>query len=367
MPHQHNNTKDGMVEGRSSIFSSLIGLLAPAVLLCLNSPAHSQGMSREKKRFSEEAPVKWREYQAFSRRLHGTASATIVDTDTGSTTREHSVRIYIKQSNVGAIHHEIREEKKRVKKEDYEYQRGEQVRLSNSKYSARLSKRDVSKGWLLDKLVFEANVPLSSDKTPAQEAYERVSPHFSFANYSLIDVCKDPHFKMKRVFADRRDERELVRVDFQWRRKRGHNVTDYDGTMLLDPGQYWHVVEFDARYGEGIGRVKGSSETVLVMGSYPVIKTYSFVNESKPPNGKVFVHRGTTEFELRDSGDLPENEFTLTAFGLPEPVGVTFEQPTRWHLWFGVGAVACFAAGIACYRLARRAGAKQASPGAGKA
>ncbi len=47
-----------------------------------------------------------------------------------------------------------------------------------------------------------------------------------------------------------------------------------------------------------------------------------------------------TEFEHLQA-PLPETDFRLTAFGLPEPMGVTWQQQPRYWLWLLVAAGAC--------------------------
>ena len=47
-----------------------------------------------------------------------------------------------------------------------------------------------------------------------------------------------------------------------------------------------------------------------------------------------------------------EREFTLSAFGLPEPVGL--ERPVRWWLWAGVAGVLLILLGAVFFRLAHR-------------
>ncbi|MBA2227964.1 hypothetical protein H0921_17535 [thermophilic bacterium 2918] len=63
----------------------------------------------------------------------------------------------------------------------------------------------------------------------------------------------------------------------------------------------------------------------------------------------------TSEYDLRDEGVEPlEREFTLSAFGLPEPVGVEWERPVRWYLWLMLAGMVCLVAGGVFYWLSRR-------------
>jgi len=44
------------------------------------------------------------------------------------------------------------------------------------------------------------------------------------------------------------------------------------------------------------------------------------------------------EFNLKEA-DVPERDFTLSAFGLSEPGGV--QRPTRWYLWAAILGIGC--------------------------
>lgn len=52
--------------------------------------------------------------------------------------------------------------------------------------------------------------------------------------------------------------------------------------------------------------------------------------------------------------DLPDAEFTLSAFGLPEPVGVTWSKPTPNYFWWLVAAGGCVLLALGFRYLARR-------------
>jgi len=61
-----------------------------------------------------------------------------------------------------------------------------------------------------------------------------------------------------------------------------------------------------------------------------------------------------TVFDYFEQEAVPEVEFSLTAFGLPEPVGISFQQPTRWHLWFALAGVGALALALGLYKWSRR-------------
>lgn len=46
-------------------------------------------------------------------------------------------------------------------------------------------------------------------------------------------------------------------------------------------------------------------------------------------------------YEVNENAVLNESDFTLTAFGLPEPPGITWERPTPWWIYFGLIGGGC--------------------------
>lgn len=95
------------------------------------------------------------------------------------------------------------------------------------------------------------------------------------------------------------------------------------------------------------------------MGEVPMLKRREdwLSRTGDPDNAKQRSVTEITEFQHCDP--WPDKDFTLTAFGLPEPIGVPSEAgASRAYLWlFGGGAVALLCAIVAGYlRRRRRAG-----------
>jgi hypothetical protein len=44
--------------------------------------------------------------------------------------------------------------------------------------------------------------------------------------------------------------------------------------------------------------------------------------------------------------DLPESDFTLSAFGFPEPEGVVWNRPQGWYLWIALCAFGALAVAL---------------------
>lgn len=82
-------------------------------------------------------------------------------------------------------------------------------------------------------------------------------------------------------------------------------------------------------------------------GGQPILTRYTFI----VPDAYY-----QTDYQLEAPAYLPpDTEFTLSAFGLPEPKGIVWDRPSRWYLWFIAAAVLALAvAGYLRYRSQRR-------------
>ncbi|HZT82686.1 MAG TPA: hypothetical protein VFA26_20825, partial [Gemmataceae bacterium] len=63
----------------------------------------------------------------------------------------------------------------------------------------------------------------------------------------------------------------------------------------------------------------------------------------------------TQEFDLTERNDVPDSEFTLSAFGLPEPAELQGKPSrVRWYLWAGVAGICCLALGAGFHWRSKR-------------
>lgn len=144
-------------------------------------------------------------------------------------------------------------------------------------------------------------------------------------------------FSLKATAASMRDslvEVELAPVSFNGEPLPEGFGQNYRGTLLLDPDHFWVVRQFD-EYWESAD--KSSRQKTRYIAKYsdmysfhPIQITMTATSDGTPGYQQV---EETTLGPLT-SHDLPEVEFRLTAFGLPEPEQVSPQFP-----WIGVFAV----------------------------
>jgi hypothetical protein len=124
------------------------------------------------------------------------------------------------------------------------------------------------------------------------------------------------------------------------------------GTMMLDPAGYWTLIE---------GRFH--IQDIIATGKIEIHIDYKFDNGVPIPvryyqtgsrsNGTNFREEFTYDWSV-PARPLPESEFTLSHYGLPEPVGVVWEKRTPVYVWLLVAAGALLTLGIFFRWLARR-------------
>ncbi|MEM4721704.1 MAG: hypothetical protein QXT73_06570 [Candidatus Methanomethylicaceae archaeon] len=195
--------------------------------------------------------------------------------------------------------------------------------------------------------------------------YWSTSP-FVLYKISLEQLVKQPGFEVVHAEQIDKGQQQLVRVEFRSPKKvavLGSSSIDYcyeNGWIIFDPERYWIPLEYKASVTWlGAQEIKteehGAMEYTKISHELPVLKQMDGRIKGKSTKGIPveldFVFR--TEYLIREYVPSVE-EFTLSAFGLPEPVGVEWERPVRWYLWLTLAGMVCLVAGGVFYWLSRR-------------
>lgn len=166
----------------------------------------------------------------------------------------------------------------------------------------------------------------------------------------LATWIRDPAFHVQSVEAE--DMEGLVRVEFEYR-KRPDDPTEKEeriapGSLVLDPANHWSLRAY--RAGKWWGVIEGTLEYGPPVDGLLSVRRRT---ERLLGNDKTSVERTFLTSTLTRRAAAPE-EFTLTAFGLPEPNPRAGLLETR--LWLiGLGLLFGLAA-IAMRRRGRAAG-----------
>lgn len=304
-----------------------------ACLLANTSGAQSQTSDELTKRFLAEAPLAWKEYEAFAQNLQG----IVVFENTRDGKLPNKGRVEFKNNLTCRIY--------LLQMLSQQDSKG-QLHGYNNKYNFSLIRTEDNRSWALkDFRLFGGNKPEMQkwrleDLQPLQSLIVAYSA-------PLLQLIRQPTFRVKK--AEPHDNNgQIVEIEFD----NSHPVTNeascmliQGGRLLLDPSHFWTLREFMVRhkYQNGETTVRGVNETITPIGKFPIpkrcVSTTEFTNRE---TGKHSVLTVINDFDLREATTLPpDSEFFLSTFGLPEPIGVAARtSPTRWYLWISLMGVA---------------------------
>ena len=282
-----------------------------------------------KQRFLDEAPVAWKRWAELVPQLQGNHDMRVVwffdkrrqdvqcETKSNGKCRITKLTImrYDQNGNTSLEH---------------------RVALANTRYACILK---LNRGeWVCTHLEFCKQGHFSERITRDLDGPKLalLSLFTTIGNKPLAELLNEPAFRIVKIDLVPKDGSELVRIEFEWPRELQPRFWAQHGTLVLDPHYYWLI---------GEAELKGDIET-QPFGTGPQLVQQRFqpaVREGLPglwgrltntlrwtPQGHVFGSESTLEFDLA----IPhERDFTLSAFGLPEPPGVAWEGPTPWWLY----------------------------------
>lgn len=306
--------------------------------------------------FEKSVIQRWREYENFSRSIQGTVRWT-------STTKDGKVRTdlfrYRQNPECALVIVPGREPGM------------EKCALANPLYSARIkrSTADASNAVLE---TFDPRSKLDTDKdvrTAIDGVFSGTSPHFMYAQTRLSHLVLSPSFQVIKVTRETYKGRELVQVDHIYTHDiPGSNKTYQErlrGSLFFDPSRCW-CLRRSKNTREGVigGEKRVDSEldveyeTIDHPSGFPIIKTATqhsiqFIYKTK----KKSEHTSKAYFDLEVKEGPSNEEFTLSAFGLPEPGSEPVKKPMPMYVWILVAALGSFGLAVVfryfAHRLAR--------------
>lgn len=159
----------------------------------------------------------------------------------------------------------------------------------------------------------------------------------------LYRLIESKSFRIDRVYSVTSGGADLVRVEFDYRVNDPSRDLDYhitDGYLVCDPAREWALTEYGGTEHDFITKDTLVRSVVLEYGEMvdgvPIAAKTSMTMDSleRDYKGKIVW---TSEIISRD---VPEEEFYLTHYGLPEP---NFDQgwfgAWAWYLIAGIGCL----------------------------
>lgn len=287
-----------------------------------------------KQRFETEAPPAWNKYRARAKRLQGSIERT---TTRLAPKREVISRdkCEIKQRNGCALF--LSQELGIGKPPDT---KGIAMCMNN-RYGFEARRRTPTSPWVAVTLDVDLSDGMKYNYgSPPNEAvvYWTACPtSFDLIPYFTLGSIKDPGFEVRRVIPVTQNDKQAVKVEFDYRPTSDKPKNpSLKGWVLYDPQRFWVIQESQIEW--ILSKIKAS-----------MALAYEYEDSADGfPTPKRIIRRFTPEkgvdrenrydFDLKEA-DVPESDFTLSAFGLPEPP--LPERPFPWYLVLAGVGTAC--------------------------
>jgi hypothetical protein len=312
-------------------------LLAVLVCTVFPRPSWSQEDGELAQRFRDEAPRKWKEYRAFAERLQGSVTVAIIRNDRmiGNYRREikqnASCKLMLRQSLLPESP-------------------GGELSAYNPTYGFSLKRRREDQSWAVSGVELEearirkAHQVLEDGSNPACELLQLWTE-------DLSELTRKSSFAVRRAIPAHRDGVELVQIDFD----NTHPIEPsgeepfcpiQSGIMFLDPNHFWCLRAWDLqlKYNRSEPKNTAAIEYRDRSAEYSIPKRIRIehMDPRDPPKSSTWVR----DFDFEEPASLPaDSEFTLTAFGLPEPFGAE-PRGSLWYLWAAGAGFVCLGLGF---------------------
>lgn len=314
----------------------------------------------------DEAVIrKWEDYERFARKLQGTMRHTAVVSEVGGAKEQRINRLVFKQ-NQNCASRSWSSSKENENSTEH-------VSIANPQYAADLKRSGANLGnVVLERFSEIPQRPKRGEKSVFEQVLSAVSPHFYLhSTIPLSQILVDPRFKILKMSKITENGRELVRMDFRdvdesQSNARFRHVFVNSGWVDLDPSRCWCIVrqkisrEFTTNgKRQTYGEHEAELSTVVHPSGFPLVKkmtsrgTLHLYRDGKETTKN---NRITADYEWEVNDRVPDSEFTLTAYGLPEPGGEPVKKSLPLYGWIILAAGICIGLAVGFRFLARRRG-----------
>lgn len=309
----------------------------------------------------DEAVIrKWKDYEHFARKLQGTMRYTSASSESGGT-KEQCGWWAFKQNPNCVCWSRSKEEENPT----------ELISIGNPQYAADLKRSGANLGDVaLQRFSETQELPKRGEPPVFERVLSNVSPHFYLHHkIPLSRILVDPRLKIQKMSKKSENGRELVRVDYrvvdepQSGPRMRHVFVD-SGWVDLDPSRGWCIArtKFSHEFTtNGERRIYNEEEaelaTVVHPSGYPLVKKITSRGTQhiyKDGKERTINNRITMDYEWEVNDSAPDSEFTLTAYGLPEPGGEPVKKSLPLYVWIILVAGICMGLAVGFRLLARR-------------
>ncbi len=314
-------------------------------------------------RFKNEAPRKWDELLGVAKRYAGRSTYQKYEAEKG---RRKLLEHFTSEWKCAGDNALVTIRTYASEQEDSLV--SEDVTAANPYYLFRLERRSANADWLLRDV--ELNPPageeaaVGSPPSQIRKCYRQFCAGLVVGERELPDVVGDPKYRFT-VTGNVQPEPgnpALIRVPCAFvveaRNKRFTN--SFKGFMVLDSERYWVPTryEFDINYVDN--PVKHSSHQVMECAydtdnGVPILTSVTMTHSVPDEAGGVARQiEKVSRHSIRRAGRLDDADFRLSAYGLPEPVGVPVTGSSRLYLWLILSGILCLGLGLCFSWLIRR-------------
>jgi hypothetical protein len=288
----------------------------------------------------EQAQRGWLEYIKRTQSLQEDVTHTETDLDTNEITRSRNskcrqigndMRLYAYDEHRSGKH-------------------SQEAWAINPDYAFRLLRKPATDHWVVKRLVkrqgARGSASLPGDFAFFFEEDERLA--LSINGTQLMTMIHDPSFRTTGTTVVEEGGDQLARVEFIYE-PTDRQETTRGGWVLLDPAHDWVVRQFEvgAVFSNGPGTIRGNYDYEIRQDGLPLLKR--MVKRQGDVDGPpVFeVCLDLKSYERR----VAPADFTLSAFGLPEP---NSRLRVNWLVWLDVPIVAALTLFCAAQFISRR-------------
>ncbi len=330
-----------LCEPSSSRLSSVLIFTALALVAAANGQTTETNWEQ---RFRKEAPARWDEYRLFAQQLQG---SKIIRAESDGKPGVHTHLQWKANSDCRLLETEVLD--------NLRSNRGQKTVFGvGRRYSFPLQRRDPASVLVITSLRMfdyghDAGVDSEFSASPNNNCI-LVDP---YNNWFLTDLVAQSTFRVIRATPVESNGGPSVQIDFDNSHSFVKGAKDYypiqAGTLVLDPAHYWSVRSARLTSLHGNMKVNSTIEMEIrdLSAKFPVPKRYVEKREIQSGEEPVRKETWVREFELAEVSPLPpDNEFTLSAFGLPEPLGLESRRSYPWYVWLALGTAAVLLVGV---------------------
>lgn len=310
------------------------------------------------KRFQQEGPRGWQQYLARTKRLQGSFKSLGVEVAPNRRTNEDLQYEFKQRPGCALLMQQTVNNPSHRKGPPSGW-----LWAYNNLYGFALHRNKPDAPWAVSDVQLDLSKGVTigaGGSKPSAQTYldSPVDTNYVYGA-SLLELIVNPDFTATRASAVSRGGGTLVKVEFTVSQPTSKDPGVLkSGWFLLDPDFFWvqrdNEIQVQWR-GKGDLRDEFTVATTFDYDEraapFPILKRWAEQRTTKKANGDTEKHEWTFTFDLVEA-DVPESDFTLSAFGFPEPPRVS--GPVRWYLWVAIGRIGFFALALLIWGSRRR-------------